>query len=129
MKPDRCQAIAASGQPCSATPRPGRPFCLWHDPEAEEQRRELSRRGGAARSNRARAAKQVPADVLTIDELRGLLGQTIKAVIAGRVEPGVGNSVAALSRAYVVVNEAGAVETLEAQVNELRALIAARGSA
>jgi hypothetical protein len=41
----------------------------------------------------------------------------------------VANSVAALARAYVVVGEASAVETLEREVDELRALIAARGLA
>ena len=129
MKADRCQATAASGQPCSAPPRPGRPYCLWHDPEADTQRRELSRRGGQARSNAARARKKLPAGVLSNDELRGVVGQTIADVRSGKVEPGVGSSVASLARAYVAVTAAGAVETLQAQVDELRHLIAARGSA
>ena len=72
MKPDRCQATAASGKTCSATPRPGRSYCLWHDPAAAEERRELARRGGAGRSNAARARKALPAEALTLREGQGM---------------------------------------------------------
>jgi len=108
---ERCQATAASGKPCSATPRPGRPYCLWHDPEAADQRRELSRRGGVGRSNAARARKQLPAGVLTGKELQGLVGVTIKRVLTGATEPAIGNSIANLARAYIAVAEAGEIET------------------
>jgi len=104
-------------------------YCYWHSPLTASERAEARRRGGQNRSNAARAKKELPAGVMTNDELRGLVGLTIKGVLAGRVEPGIGNSVAALSRAYVAVTEAGAVETLQAQVDELRDLIAMRGSA
>jgi hypothetical protein len=66
---------------------------------------------------------------MTNEELRGLVGVTMQAVLGGSVEPGVANSVAALARAYIAVEEAGSVETLQRQVDELRALIAARGIA
>ena len=118
MKAGRCQATAASGKPCSAAPRPGRPFCLWHDPEAAEQRRALSRKGGAARSNQARAKKALPAGVLTSEELRGVVGITIKRVLAGATEPAVGNSVANLARAYVAVTEATALADEVAAIKE-----------
>ncbi len=61
--------------------------------------------------------------MLTADELRGLVGLTIKRVLTGATEPAVGNSVAALARAYVAVTEAGAVEALEAEVTELKAAV------
>ncbi len=128
MKAERCQATTKSGKPCSATVVADG-MCAWHAPSWAEKRRQWSAEGGRKRSNRARAAKDLPAGVMTNDELRGLVGLTIKGVLAGRVEPGIGNSVAALSRAYVAVTEAGAVETLQAQVDELRSLIATRGSA
>ncbi len=110
MKPERCAAIAASGQPCSAVPRPGRPFCLWHDPEATEARREISRKGGQGRSNRARTRKQLGTDALSMPEVAGLLSLTLRGVIAGRFEPGVGNSVASLARALTAVHEATELE-------------------
>jgi Family of unknown function (DUF5763) len=128
MKAERCQAVTKSGKPCSATVVADG-MCAWHAPSWAERRRQWSAEGGRRRSNAARAKKELPAGVMTTDELRGVVGFTIKGVLAGRIEPGIGNSVAALSRAYVAVTEAGAVETLQAQVDELRALISLRGSA
>jgi len=102
----RCKATTVAGPPCSAQPVRADGYCWWHSPALANERDEARRRGGSARSNRARAKKQLPA-----------------------VEPGVGSSVASLARAYVAVTEAGAVETLEREVAELRDLIATRGSA
>jgi hypothetical protein len=126
---NRCNAHSATGAPCSAQPVRDDGYCYWHSPATAGERVEARRRGGVNRSNKARAKKELPAGVMTNDELRGLVGLTIKGVLGGRVEPGVGNAVAALARAYVTVTEAGAVEAMQAQVDELRALIAARGSA
>jgi hypothetical protein len=126
---DRCVGTNKSGQPCSAKPLPNSDRCPWHDPAWDERRKEWSVRGGHGKSNRARAAKQLPAGVLSNAQLRGVLGVTIAKVLKGDVEPGVGSSVASLARAYVAVTEAGAIETLQSEVDELRSLIAARGSA
>jgi len=119
-RPDRCQATAANGQPCSAKPRPGRPLCLWHDPEADEKRREISRKGGAARSNAAKARKQLPANVLTASEWQDLVGTVAKGVITGKLSPGVGQAVASLARAHRDLAELG---RLEEQVAALEALV------
>ena len=124
-----CSAVTREGKPCSARPRPGSDRCPWHDEALSERRRQWSAEGGRRRSNAARAKKELPAGVLTNDQLRGVLGLTIAKVLSGAVEPGVGSSVASLARAYVAVTEAGAVETLQAEVEELRALISMRGSA
>ncbi len=126
---ERCMATTKDGKPCAARPRPGTDRCPWHDEALSVRRREWSARGGASRSNAARAKKAQPAGVLTNDQLRGVLGVTIAKVLKGDVEPGVGSSVASLARAYVAVTEAGAVETLQAEVEEIRALISMRGSA
>jgi hypothetical protein len=104
-------------------------WCYWHSPSTAQDRAEARRRGGQNRSNRVRAKKGLPDGALTLDQLRGVLGLTIQDVREGRVEPGVGSSVASLARAYVAVNEAGAVEALERDVAELRELIARRGTA
>ena len=126
---ERCLGTTREGKPCSAKPLPGSDRCPWHDPAWAERRQEWSRRGGHNKSNAARAKKQLPAGVLSNDQLRGVLGVTIAKVLSGAVEPGVGSSVASLARAYVAVTEAGAVETLQVEVEELRALISRRGSA
>lgn len=122
---DQCQGKTSEGNPCGARPRPGRPWCAWHDPELANRRQEWSQRGGRARSNRARAAKQLPG-VMTNDELLQFVGLSVKGVLSGRVEPGVANAVANLARAYVTVRESGAVEDLAQRLDELERL-AARG--
>ncbi len=120
MKAERCQATAASGKLCSATPRPGRPWCLWHDPEAAEQRRELSRKGGVARSNRARARATLGAP-LAPAEVQAILGRVLKDVVGGKIEPGVATAAAGVARALIAVREATEVE------ERLAALEAAAG--
>ncbi len=89
----------------------------------------ISRKGGAARSNVARARKALPAGVLSNEELRGVVGITIKRVLTGATEPAIGNSVAALARAYVAVAEAGGIEDLQRRLNEIEAALPRRGTA
>ena len=123
---ERCVATTQTGKPCGARPVPGLGTCPWHTPDWTDRRREWSRKGGANKSNASRARKQLPAGLLTVDELRGTLGLTIKRVIDGELEPSIGNSVAALARAYVAVTEAGAVEDLQRRLDELEALATGR---
>jgi len=110
VKPDRCQATAASGKPCSASPRPGRPFCLWHDDEAVAERQAISRKGGAARSNSVRARRKFASSALGSDQVLGLLSVALRDVIDGKLEPGIANAAANLGRAIVAVREATEVE-------------------
>ncbi len=116
MKAERCQAITKSGSPCGATPVPGDTLCAWHSPAWAEKRRQWSKKGGAARSNRARAAKRLPAESLTLAEVQGLLSVALKGVLAGRIEPGVANAVANVARTMTTVAEAG---ELEERIREL----------
>jgi|GEM_PF-1042721 len=115
----QCIALTRGGQPCSAGPVRPSGYCYWHDPALLEQRLTDRQRGGAARSNVARARKQIADAVLTPGDIQGLLGATLRGVIAGRTEPGIGNAAANLARALVAVREATDVETrlaaLEAQ--------------
>ncbi len=120
--PERCEAVAKNGKPCSATPVPGLGRCAWHAPEWAEQRREWSRRGGKGKSNAARMRRQLP-EAMTPGEIQSLLGAVLKGVVAGRVEPGVGNAAANLGRAIVAVREATEYE------ERLAALEAAAGIA
>jgi hypothetical protein len=109
MKAATCSAITRAGSPCTSPVVAGLGHCYVHAPELAEARREAARRGGRARSNRARAQKQMP-EAMSPAELEGLLALTLRAVLAGRVVPGVGNCVANLARAAVAVREATAIE-------------------
>ncbi len=117
-----CEATAASGQPCSAPARPGRRWCIWHDPAAAAERQEMSKKGGAARSNKARAKKSYVNDDLTPQEISGLLGKALRDVLGGKVEAGPVNAAANIARAIVAVREATEIE------KRLTALEAAAGS-
>jgi hypothetical protein len=71
---------------------------LWHDPQAEEKRREISRKGGQASSNKARALKSLPAEGLTNEQLHAHLSTVFVGVIAGKVAPGVATASATVAR-------------------------------
>ena len=113
--PDQCSARNKSGGPCNAQIwRDG--LCRWHHPELEAQRIEERRRGGRARSNKARAMKQLPDEALTAAELQGLVSRVLRQVISGALEPGIGNCVANLARSLVTIREA---TTLEERLTDL----------
>ncbi|MDP9364810.1 MAG: hypothetical protein M3Q10_11405 [Chloroflexota bacterium] len=105
----RCRATTAAGSPCSAQPVRPSGWCYWHDPTIAAEREAARRRGGRGKSNRARAAKAMPAPMTPAD-LQALLGVVLRGVVAGRVEPGVGNAAANLGRAIVAVREATTTE-------------------
>src|SRR5215212_9858060 len=109
MKAERCQAVTKSGKPCAATVVADG-MCAWHAPSWAERRRQWSAEGGRRRSNASRAKKHLPAGVLTSTELLGVVGLSLKGVLAGRVEVGVANAVANLARAYATVREAVELE-------------------
>ncbi len=85
-------------------------WCYWHDPGLEDERTEGRRKGGAARSNRARQRKQLPAESLTLPEVQGLLSVALKGVLSGRIEPGIANASANVARAIAAVAQAGEME-------------------
>ena len=101
---------ATAGAPCSAQPVRKTGFCYWHDPSREPERQANRRKGGAARSNRARLRKQYAAEVLTLREVQGLLSKLLKDVTEGRVEPGVASAGASVARAIASVAQVGDME-------------------
>jgi hypothetical protein len=127
--PDSCLGRTKDGRRCAAKPLPGSQLCPWHDPSWADRRQEWSARGGAARSNASRARRRLPEGILSLDEIRALLGNALKDVLSGKLEPGPANAAAAIARSYLAATEASAVESLQAEVDELRSLIARRGLA
>ncbi len=98
------------GGACSGQARPGRPWCSWHDPDLDSQRAGWRQKGGQSRSNRTRAKKALPAESLTLHEVQAFLSYTLKATLAGKVEPGVANAVANIARTMTTVAQAGEIE-------------------
>ncbi|MDQ3692225.1 MAG: DUF5763 domain-containing protein [Chloroflexota bacterium] len=114
----KCQGTNATGEPCSARPILADGYCYWHSPARAADRAENNRRGGLAKSNKARAKKAIP-EALTTEELAGWLSVAFKRVLAGSMEPGVATAVATVAKAMLAVNEAGALERFEERLSQL----------
>ena len=107
----KCSATNKNGSPCSAGPVREDGYCYWHAPDLAEQRLTDRQRGGAARSNVVRARKRIADTILEPSDIQGILGDTLRKVIAGTLEPGVGNAAANIARVLIAVREAGEIET------------------
>ena len=106
----QCLGTNRDGNPCSAMPDPGTTWCRWHSPDREAERKEWRRKGGANRSNRARARKQLAGQVMSMSDMDAFLCASMVKVAAGRMEPGVGSAVATLARTVVAIRTAGEIE-------------------
>ena len=116
----KCSGTNVDGTPCSAQPRPGRPTCVWHDAATRGQRAEWSKRGGQARSNKARAAKALPAPILTTDELAAWLGIILRRTMVGETDPPVATACANLAR---TIHDLQKDAKLEGRIGELETLL------
>jgi hypothetical protein len=114
----RCTGRNQAGAPCGAQVWRD-DLCRWHHPGLEAERGEWRRRGGAERSNKARAKRRYAREQLSLNEVTGLLSVALKGVISGQMEPGVGSATAALARAIKDLSLATEMEhrlqALEAQ--------------
>ena len=125
MKAETCQATTKEGKPCSAEAVDGR-LCRWHTqaPEWIAKRSEWSAKGGASRSNAARARKSLPDTALSPAQLACVLSKALGDVLTGDLEPGRANAVSGLARTLVNIAEAVELETrltaLEAALSERR---------
>jgi hypothetical protein len=112
----KCSAIARSGTRCDAPVLLGSSFCFLHAPETAEARKAAARRGGHARSNKARAKKLIPEGMNAADLADWLAGLFLD-VQAGRVESRIGTACAAIARAQLdaqtAATRAGSVDNDE----------------
>lgn len=106
----KCQGKIRDGGPCSATRQPGKDWCIWHDPDLEEQRREWNRNAGKAKSNKRRARKRIFAAGLELSEVDAALCRALTEVLDGTIEPAVASAAATISRAIVTTRQAGELE-------------------
>jgi len=121
---DLCQTTNKVGEPCSARAwRDG--LCIWHHPARAEEVAAARKRGGQARSNKARALKSLPTELMTNEQLHSYLSVVFKAVIAGRIEPGVGTASSTIARTMLELFRA---IDLEARIAALERRIADAGS-
>src|SRR5688572_15560335 len=98
MTQARCSGTTKAGAPCQATAPPGRAYCIAHDPERVTDLAEWRRKGGRASSNKARAAKALPAAAMTPVELQNFMIVVMKGTVAGKIDKGIANAAANLGR-------------------------------
>ncbi len=104
----QCQGTNQNGEPCSAHVYEGETW--WHDPARADERAAWSRKGGAARSNKARARRQLADAVLTVHDLDALLCRALVQVAAGKLEPNVGSAMAGIAKTVVGIRQTGELE-------------------
>jgi len=105
----KCKAPNRTGKPCSATHfKDG--YCRWHHPDLEAQRAAERAAGGQARSNKARARRQLADAVMSIEDMDAFLCASMVKVAAGRMEPNVGSAVATLAKTVVAIRQASELE-------------------
>ncbi len=106
----QCVGTNRDGQPCSAHVYDGAEWCRWHDPARADDRAAWSRKGGAARSNKARARKQLADQAMSISDMDALLCLALKRVAAGTMEPNVGSAMAGIAKTVVGIRTTGDFE-------------------
>lgn len=120
-QPPRCQATNQAGRPCSAQHwQDG--FCRWHHPDLATERRAWSAKGGASRSNSARARRKLAGDLKDMAGVKAMLLESMQQTKDGDMEPGILTALATAARAVVAV---AGVADFEAQLAQMRADIAA----
>lgn len=114
-KAEPCSAVTKGGKPCRARAVAGSQFCNFHG-LSDAERLERARRGGRARSNQARAAKELDAASHDLGSLRAALFRALQSVESGNLEPSRASAMAGLARAILSVSEAGELEARLAAV-------------
>ncbi len=120
-----CAAATPDG-PCGAPAQEGSPYCWWHDPAKEEERREASSRGGRA--------PRTPVDLTAVFDEGPKSLRTLQAVAAANesVIGGVLSGKVSLERGRVLMNgfrlQAQVLESIEAakireELEDLRAAV------
>jgi hypothetical protein len=117
----QCSGKTKTGERCKAWAVAGSQFCISHDPAKVVELAEFRRQGGKGKSNKARARKALPGELMSMAEVQAHLGKALRGVLAGEIEPGVGTAVANIARA---MRDVGAAAELEEQLLDMRRQIA-----
>jgi len=121
----QCSGTTKAGSACRA-PAQANGFCVSHDPDRNPiELAEWRSQGGKGKSNRARAAKELPDVPLTSADLHAHLGSVFLRVIAGKVEPNVGTAAANIAR---VMTEIAKTSDIEGRLIDLERRLTGRVS-
>jgi hypothetical protein len=115
-----CLGIVKSGERCKARALPDSAYCVSHSPDISDAERQAWRaKGGRNSSAQARARKVLPAQLMSVDEIESYLSLVYRGVIAGKIDPNVGNAASNIARTLAELKKAA----LEARLEELEAAL------
>jgi hypothetical protein len=110
----KCHAMNAAGEPCQAEPLKGSEYCVWHDPDLAERRKEWSLRGGKGKANAVRAKKRLKR--LELQDVDAALCTALVDVLNGELEPGLATAAATVAR---VIHQVRTATEHEQRITEL----------
>jgi hypothetical protein len=121
----QCSGTTKTGERCKSFALPSSAFCVSHDPARVVELAEYRRRGGKAKSNKARAMKSLPAEPLSTAELHAFLGIAFRRTLVGKMEPSVAT---ALSNVAKTMAELAKASDLEARMAEIERRLGSKAS-
>lgn len=89
-----CPAFTTEGKPCSAQPQSSSPYCFWHDPEKETDRKLAVTKGGLSGRPRPMPVDTPNPDLRSPRDVIELMQNTTGAVLRGELSPQLANSAA-----------------------------------
>jgi hypothetical protein len=122
-----CEAPKVDGEPCQAAARPGSRFCIFHDPECQQQRDEARSKGGKERMRRVAVLPEDAADLPleTVADVTRALAVTFNQVRRGQLDAKVGNCLGVLAgvllRAFEGSDLAEELAALRCRLEEVEA--------
>lgn len=119
--PRRCPAITKGGEQCRITPPAGFTYCVWHDPERQQEAAEKRRQGGYNSSREARAKRLLDAGLDSLGDYGKLMGDTILKTLNKKLDP---NVLSAVSTAVRVVKDLSIMTEYGEEIVSLREEVA-----
>lgn len=119
--PRRCPAITRGGKPCKTVPEKDHVYCIWHDPERQQEAAQKRALGGYNSARDARARKLLAKGIESLGDLQDVLTVALLEVYAGKLDPRIANAMATLSGRIRDLTLSGEYET---QITEIREAIA-----
>ncbi|MCC6680719.1 MAG: hypothetical protein IT445_07435 [Phycisphaeraceae bacterium] len=117
----QCEYRKDDGTPCRAAAMHGSAYCFFHDPAQTEKRQEARRTGGRERCRPATVVEPIGDDgpLDRVQDVAGLLAETIHQVRGGKLEPRIANAVGYLASTLLKALQAGELEQRLEQLERL----------
>lgn len=123
MTEGRCQAQTKTGKPCSATPRPGTSFCVWHAPDFNNKRSSWAREGGLGSSKANRAKKRMAGGLRDLETVQAIMLQALIDTRDGKLEPAILTALATAARSIDAIAKTTAAASMEERLDEMASQI------